>query len=410
MSRLLIFCLALGLSCLAAPERVERRAAQLRNVLQQADDAYYNQGDPILPDEVYDVLRKQYDELRKIHADLPAYDRVGAEVSGREQVVPHTRPMLSLKKAYCDADVEAFLSSCGRDSLFCVEPKIDGLTVVFRYRGGRLVQALTRGDGLSGMDVTAQIIAAGCMPIVLTNAPAVLEVRGEVFLSFVAFDALNVHRKQAGQEPLQSPRNSASGTLRIKNLSELARRNLSCRIFEVVECDPTPATHVNGLAMVSTFGVPVVQSRAVPASKVLQAVKELNRKRSGLSFPTDGIVIALNDRAAFDRMGTTARWPNGALARKYRAVPVETHLLDVEWTRGKNGRLTPVARFAPVEVDGATLEHASLHSWGHLQAMDLMIGDRILVIRAGGVIPEIVGRSSGRRSGDEEPIPAPPID
>ncbi len=410
MWKALLISLTLVATCLAAPERIEQRATRLRTVLQQADDAYYNRGEAILSDEAYDALREQYNELQRNYSDLPAYDHVGAAVSGDATPVPHSRPMLSLQKAYTDEEVEKFLSMCGPDAEFCLSPKIDGLTVVFRYLDGRMVQAVTRGDGKEGMDVTAQVMAAGCVPLVLTNAPKVLEVRGEAFVSYVAFDALNGRRTQDGQHPLKSPRNSAAGTLRMKDLPEVARRGLSCRIFEVVDSEPMPATQINGLAQISLYGLPVVECRMVPATEVLQVIEEINRQRSGLAYPTDGIVIKLNDRAAFERMGTTARWPKGALARKYRAVPVETRLLGVEWMRGEHGRLTPVARFEPVGLDGATLQRASLYSKDHLLALDLMIGDRIQVVRAGGAIPEIIGRCPGPRSGDETPIPAPPED
>ncbi len=395
------------LSCFATPEQVARQAAALRSVLQQADEAYYNAGDPIMSDAAYDALREQYEELRGDYPDLPDLFSVGADVPDMDSPVPHTRPMLSLKKAYSDQAVADFLKKCGTNETYCVEPKIDGLTVVLRYREGKLVRALTRGDGLSGMDVTPQIMATGCVPLVLTNAPAVLEVRGEVFMPFDAFETLNVRRRQAGQNPLKSPRNSAAGTLRMKDLSEVAQRGLACCIFDVVEIDFMPQTQINGLTLALGWGFPVVECHAVSGCEVVEQVNELNLKRAGLPFPTDGIVIRLNDCAAFQRMGMTARYPNGALARKYKSVPVETRLIGVEWTRGDTGRLTPVALFEPVDLNGATLERASLHSLDHLRALDLMIGDRIQVIRAGGTVPEIVGRCPGPRTGDEKPVPDP---
>lgn len=407
MFRWISLWLMVCLSGFAAPADVEQRAAHLRNVLQQADEAYYNRDEPIMGDEAYDALREQYEKLASDYPDLPARSQVGAEVPDSESRVTHTRPVLSLKKVYSDDAVERFLDECGRNNNFCVEPKIDGLTVVLRYRNGRLEQAITRGDGQSGMNVTAQIIASGCLPATLKNAPETLEVRGEVFMPFAAFTALNNERSQAGLEPLKSPRSSAAGTLRMKDLSEVSKRKLEIRIFEVIHVDPMPATHINGLALVMSCGLPVVESHAIPGSEVMWTLDELNRKRAEFPFPTDGIVIKLNDRAAYERMGATARYPHGALARKYRSVPAETRLLAVEWMRGETGRLTPVARFEPVEVDGATLQHASLHSFDHLRALDLMINDRIQVIRAGGAVPEIIGRCAGQRTGDELPIPDP---
>ncbi len=315
--------------------------------------------------------------------------------------------MLSLKKSDSDEEVEAFIASCGRDETYCVEPKVDGVSVVFRYRDGQLVQALTRGDGHTGKDVTAQIMAAGCVPMLLTNAPVVLEVRGEVFMPFAVFDAMNARRMENGNEPLKSPRNSTAGTLRMKDLPEVAERGLACRIFAVVDADPKPSSHIHGLAWLSGWGLPAIPCRAVPGSKVLEAIGAMNGQRAGLPYPTDGIVVRLDERSAYERMGSTARWPNGALARKYKPVSVESRLLAVEWTKGENGRLTPVACFEPVEVDGASLQRACLGSLEHLRALDLMIGDRIQVIRAGGSIPVILGRCPGSSTGEEKPIPDP---
>lgn len=407
----MVRCIAIGLlvcfSCFAAPVDVEQRAAHLRTVLRQADDAYYNRGEPIMADETYDVLREQYEQLVSDYPDLPALSKVGAAVAESRLRVDHTRPVLSLKKAYTNEEVEAFLEECGREHIYCVEPKIDGLTVVLRYRKGRLEQAITRGDGHSGMDVTAQIMVSDCVPTVLKEAPEVLEVRGEVFFTFAAFDALNVRRLAAGQEPLKSPRSGAAGTLRLLDLSEVAQRGIELRIFEMIVPDTEPTTHINALAKLWSRGLPTIESHAVPGSEVMRTLAELNKKRTAYPFPTDGVVIKLDDRALYENMGSTERFPRGALARKYRAVPVVTKLLSIEWRWGDTGRITPVAHFEPVVVDGATLQYASLHSLDHLRALDLMLNDRIQVIRAGGSVPEIIGLSPDPRTGEEIPIPDP---
>ncbi|MBN2685323.1 MAG: hypothetical protein JXR40_08585 [Pontiellaceae bacterium] len=407
MARWILCGLMLCCSCLAAPESVEQRATEMRTVLREADEAYYNRGEPIMADEAYDALRAQYQSLRTKYPDLPAYSFVGAAVSEKENPAVHTQPVLSLKKAYSDEEVAKFIEACGSDRIYCVEPKIDGLTVVLRYREGRLVQALTRGDGTTGSDVTAQVRASGAVPLALTNAPARLEVRGELYMPFTAFEALNDQRVAAGEAELKSPRNTAAGTLRMKDLSAIARRGLEYAVFEIVESEPMPTTHAEALALAQSCGLAPVPHQLITGSNAVSAVTLMNQRRSSLPYPTDGVVIRLNDRAEYEQMGATARWPNGALARKYKSVPVETHLLRVEWTTGATGRLTPVACFEPVTIDGAELKRASLHSLSHLRALDLMIGDRIQVIRSGGAVPEIVGRAPGPRSGDEQPIPDP---
>ena len=390
-----------------APPEVELRAAQMRSMLRQADEAYYQRAEPIMADVAYDALRAQYEQLRETYSELPEYSAVGAPEPEAESTVVHVCPVLSLKKAYTDTEVESFVAECGAEAKYCVEPKMDGVSVVLRYENGLLTQAATRGDGRTGRDITAQVSVSGAVPMQLTNAPALLVVRGELFMTFSDFDALNVQREQEGEPLLKSPRNTVAGTLRMKDLSCVMPRKLSFCAFEVCAADSVPMTHSGGLSQIATYGLPIVYCCQVSGSEVLSAIAEMNLRRADLPFPTDGIVVCLDSRAAYEQMGTTARWPNGALARKYKPVPVETRLLSVEWMQGATGRLTPVACFEPVNVDGAVLQRASLYNLEHLRALDLMMGDRILVVRSGGAIPTIIGRGPGSRSGDEKPIPDP---
>lgn len=404
--RMIIGCLFCW-SCLAAPKQVEQHAALLKVLLQQADAAYYNSGEPIMGNAAYDGLRLQYEKLRVDYPDLPGLTDVGTAPTTAGSKAPHTEPVLSLKKAYSDEEVLAFVEQCGRDTSYCIEPKLDGLTVVLRYHNGLLVQALTRGNGKSGNDVTAAVMASGCVPTQLLNAPEAIELRGEILMSLPAFHALNERRAKEGLAALKSPRNSAAGTLRLNDLAEVARRGLQVRIFEVIQIEPKAPTHTASMAQVSALGLPVVEHRTVSGADVLATMNELNDRRADSIFPTDGLVIKLDDIPEFERLGVTAKYPRGAIARKYREVPVETTLLRIEWTRGDSGRLTPVAHFDPVEVNGATLRRASLYSLNHLRALDLMLGDRIEVVRAGGSVPEIIGRSPSPRTGRERPVPDP---
>ncbi|MCC7300376.1 MAG: NAD-dependent DNA ligase LigA, partial [Verrucomicrobia bacterium] len=295
----------------------------------------------------------------------------------------------------------------GTNLFYCVEPKLDGLTVVLRYRNGFLTQALTRGDGKTGADITAAVLASGMVPAALTNAPAQLDVRGEALLPLPAFERLNRRRAENGEEPLKNPRNIASGTLALTDYAEIARRGLEFRCFELLTCDAMPATHTEALALLKKNGMPVVESATVRAMDVLAAVEKVNRRRAELPFATDGIVVKVNDLSVRDRLGATAHHPRSAVARKYEETPVQTRLLGVEWTRGVTGKRTPVARFEPVEIQGAIVQSASLYSLAHLRAMDLKIGDWIQVIRSGGTVPEITGVCKERRIGCEAVIPDP---
>jgi len=407
MRKLLVLFIAIHLSCIAAPPPVEKQAARLRTILRQADEAYYNKSQSLMSNAAYDTLREQYDRLMAKYPELAETPRIGAPTEESANRIAHSAPVLSLQKAYSDDAVTTFLRKCGTGTLFCIEPKIDGLSVVLRYRNGLLTQAATRGDGKTGTDVTAAILASGAVSSVLTNAPAILDVRGEAFLSFPAFEALNQRLSNDGQPLLKSPRNTAAGTLQLTDYSEIATRSLEIRIFELLETDAMPTTHSDALALIRSAGLPIIEHQTVPASNVLQTCSDLNRKRTLLPFPTDGLVIKVDDRAILQRLGATAHHPRGALARKYKELSVETRLLDIKWTRGKTGKLTPVAHFEPVNLRGATIQKATLHNLNHLRALDLKLGDWIRVTRAGGSVPEIIGLCPGRRTGSERPIRDP---
>ncbi len=405
--KLVAILLIVPLGCLASPSAVEQQARALQTILRQADEAYYNKHQSELCDAVYDSLRKRYAQLLVDYPELAVENPVGAPVGETERRVAHDAPVLSLDKVYSDKEIGLFLQQTGANLLYCVEPKIDGVSVVLRYRNGFLVQALTRGDGKTGVDITAAMLASGAVPLALTNAPARLDVRGEALLPLPAFEQLNRRRKEAGLEPLQNPRNIASGTLMLADYAEIASRALEFLCFELLATDSMPTTHTEALALLKKAGLPVVESRTVSAFGVIPAAKELTRRRAGNAFMTDGVVIKVNDFAVRDRLGTTTHHPRSAIARKYEETPVETRLLNVEWSRGESGKLTPVAIFEPIQIQGAKIQRATLHNLEYIRAMDLKIGDWIKVIRAGGTVPEITGICLERRTGQETPVPDP---
>ncbi|QHI68973.1 NAD-dependent DNA ligase [Tichowtungia aerotolerans] len=407
LRHVLFFLTMLYLACAAAPPAAEQQAQNLNAILRQADEAYYNKHESLMSDAAYDALREQYDRLITDYPELAKAPSVGAPPSSQDRIAHHS-PVLSLQKAYSGEFVSGFLETCGHQHLYCVEPKLDGLTIVLRYHDGLLTRALTRGDGTAGTDVTAAVLASGAVPSALNNAPSRLEVRGEAFLPLPAFEKLNKRRKTCGKPPLKSPRNTAAGTLQMNDYVEIARRGLQIRIFELLASDTEPSTHTEALRQINALGLPVIESRTVPAADVPASIDLLNEQRPSFPFLTDGIVIRIDDRSVFKQLGRTAHHPRGALARKYRETPKETRLLNVEWTRGESGRLTPVAVFEPVEIDGATIQRASLHNQNYLRAMNLMIGDQIRVIRAGGSVPEVVSCNLSARTGSESEIPDPP--
>lgn len=406
LRKLFLVFIFVRLICPAAPPESEQQIRALQTVLRQADDAYFNKHQPELTDAAYDALRNQYTQLTADYPELASGNPVGAPVdeSGR---IAHDAPVLSLEKVYSDEALLGFFRKTGTNLLYCVEPKLDGVSVVLRYRNGLLVQALTRGDGKTGLDVTPAVLASGAVPVALTDAPAKLDVRGEMILPLPAFEKLNRRRAESGQEPLTSPRNIASGTLLLADYAEVAKRGLEFQCFELLVADQLPATHTEALVLLTKYGLPVVESVPVQAAEVIAAVENMNRKRADFSFGTDGVVIKVDDLDIAWELGATAHHPRSAVARKYEETPVQTRLLNVEWSRGASGRLTPVAFFEPIEIQGAKIQRAMLHNLDYIRAMDLKIGDWINVIRSGGTVPEITGNLPERRTGTEKIIPGP---
>lgn len=396
-----------SLVSIAAPPEVEKQAGYLREILQQADAAYHNKHDSIMADAAYDALRAQYAQLFADYPELGAYRAVGAEPEEDSETIEHTRPVLSLQKAYDDEAVEKFIQKCGTNEHYRIEPKIDGLTVVLRYHNGLLNEAITRGDGKTGMDVTDALLASGCVPFKLNQNIQTLEVRGEIYIPHSAFEALNKRRLADGDKPLKSPRNTAAGTLRLDDYAEIARRGIEIQIFQCLETDKLPENHSESLTLVEQAGLPIIGGKTVTASEVITAIETMNQLRPNVPFDTDGLVIKVESHSVFENLGATSHHPRGAIARKYNEIPKSSRLLRVEWSTGETGKLTPVAYFEPIRFSGATVGSATLHNLEHLRALDLMIGDTIQVIRAGGSIPQIIGVEIDRRNGNESPILAP---
>lgn len=325
-------------SALAVPPAIQRQAAHLRIILKQADEAYHNKHESIMTDAAYDALCTRYAQLVSDYPELGENTAVGAKPEMVSETTEHTQPILSLAKAYDDSEVEKFLRKCGTNQLFRIEPKIDGLTVVLRYHSGLLTKAVTRGNGEVGMDVTKALIAAGCAPLRLEGSFKILEVRGEVYIPHAAFESLNARRVASGHKPLKSPRNTASGTLRLHDYAEISRRGLELKVFHLLKSDHLPETHSESLALLESAGLPIPRGKTVAASEVCATVEQMNRNRHNLPFNTDGLVIKVESRAVFEKLGATSHHPRGALARKYKETPLTSRLIRIEWSKGEIGR------------------------------------------------------------------------
>lgn len=402
-----------------------QRAAELRIELARHNRAYYEDDAPLIPDAEYDRL---FGELAALEADFPELQRPdsptqrvgGKPVEGFAPVV-HRVPMLSLNNGFADEDVEAFdrrVSDGLRDANapsgdlfgaqveYAAELKFDGLAIALRYEHGVLVQAATRGDGTTGEDVTANIRTIKKIPLSLNTdtPPEVLEVRGEVLMFRADFDKLNRAQEAAGEKVFVNPRNAAAGSLRQLDSKITAKRPLSFFAYGVGELVgvPMPETHSALLDWYVTLGIPVNDRREVVqgAAGLLAFYREVGEARPSLPYDIDGVVYKVNRRDEQDRLGFVSRAPRFALAHKFPAQEALTTLLDIEVQVGRTGAITPVARLAPVFVGGATVTNATLHNEDEIRRKDVMIGDTVIVRRAGDVIPEVVGSVLERRPAD----------
>ena len=402
-----------------------RRAAELRAELARHNRAYYEEDAPLIPDAEYDRLFAELVALETNHPELKRPDsptqRVGGKpVEGFAQVV-HRVPMLSLNNGFADEDVEAFdrrVSDGLRDGgaptgdlfgapvEYAAELKFDGLAIALRYERGVLVQAATRGDGTTGEEVTANIRTIKTIPLRLKtdNPPEVLEVRGEVLMFRADFDKLNRAQEAAGEKVFVNPRNAAAGSLRQLDSRITAKRPLSFFAYGVGELVgvPMPETHSALLDWYVTLGIPVNERREVVqgAQGLLAFYRAVGEARESLPYDIDGVVYKVNRRDEQDRLGFVSRAPRFALAHKFPAQEALTTLLDIEVQVGRTGAITPVARLAPVFVGGATVTNATLHNEDEIRRKDVMIGDTVIVRRAGDVIPEVVGSVLERRPDD----------
>lgn len=404
------------------------RVAWLREELDRHNYQYYVLDAPTIPDAEYDALFSELMALELEHPELQTPDsptqRVGGEPLSAFDSVRHRVPMLSLNNAFADEDVLNFDRRCaqglgrtapaaGEADLFSAadaveyacELKFDGLAMSLRYEDGRLVQAATRGDGETGEDVTVNVRTIKAIPLKLRGqAPAVLEVRGEVFMFRRDFDKLNARQAEAGEKTFVNPRNAAAGSLRQLDPRITARRPLSFFAYGLgelqgVERPPTHSAMLDGFA---ALGLPVCKDRAVVkgAQGLLDFYRDIGKRRDDLPYDIDGVVYKVNALAEQERLGFVSRAPRFALAHKFPAQEMTTVVEDIEVQVGRTGAITPVARLRPVFVGGVTVTNATLHNEDEIRRKDVHVGDTVIVRRAGDVIPEVVAVVAERRPAD----------
>lgn len=396
---------------------VKEQIEQLRRVLNEHNYNYYVLNSPTISDKEFDVMLRKLQDLEAAHPEF--YDpysptqRVGSDITQGFKQVVHERPMLSLGNSYSIEEVEDFLRRAqnglgGEKSEIVGELKFDGTSISLTYEHGRLVRAVTRGDGTQGDDVTNNIVTIRSIPLQLNpgNWPDKFEVRGEVLLPWANFEQLNRER-QFNEEPLfANPRNAAAGTLKLQKSSEVARRGLDAVFYFLLgESLPYP-DHYRNMKAVGEWGLKVS-----PQMTVLHSIDEVHRfitywdvERKKLPVATDGLVFKINDLAQQQELGFTAKSPRWAIAYKFAPERECTKLQSVSWEVGRTGVITPVANLSPVLLSGTIVKRASLHNADIIESLDIHTGDMLYVEKGGEIIPKIVGVNNKMRQSDAVPV------
>ena len=399
----------------------ERRIAERRRQLELHNHRYYVLAAPEISDQEYDRLYHELAELEQRFPDLATPDsptrRVGNDLLTGFVTRRHAVPMMSLDNTYNETELREFdRRACdllGVPALaYSVEPKIDGVSISLRYEHGRLVHALTRGNGTEGDDVTANVRTIAGVPLNLRtpHPPAVWEVRGEVYLARRRFLELNAERAAAEEAPFANARNAAAGTLKLFNPREVARRRLQAVFYGCGEISgATVSSQAELFAQLRDLGLPTptLTWQVAEIGGAWAGIQEVAEKRHALPYDTDGAVVKVNDFARRATLGATAKAPRWAIAYKFAAEKAVTRLRQVTVQVGRTGALTPVAELEPVSLAGSTISRATLHNFEELARKDIRTGDWVEIEKAGEVIPAVVRVLTERRTGDEQPVPRP---
>ena len=407
-------------------ENAKQQLTKLTNLIRQYNHEYYVLDQPSVPDAEYDRLMRELIAIETEHPELTAIDSPSQKVGGQAlkafTQVTHQLPMLSLDNVFSADEWQAFVKRIqdrlGSKQAFalCAEPKLDGLAVSLRYEQGVLVQAATRGDGTTGENITENIRTIKSIPLKLMgdSYPAILEVRGEVFMPKASFDKLNERAIAKDEKTFANPRNAAAGSLRQLDSKITAQRNLAFYAYGLGYVSDEGQTwlassHFQRLEQLKTVGMPMCPEVKflTNASECQAFYQDILNKRDDLSYEIDGTVLKVDDIALQEQLGFVARAPRWATAYKFPAQEEITLLEDVEFQVGRTGAITPVARLQPVFVGGVTVSNATLHNQDEINRLGLMVGDTVVIRRAGDVIPQVVSVVQDRRPEDAKVIEFP---
>lgn len=379
------------------------RAEELSAQIKYHNDLYYNKDNPEISDFEYDAMLRELEDIEAQYPQLITSDsptqKVGGQAGLKFSPVTHTVPMESLHDSFSYEELIDFDKRI-RDSFnnpsYVVEPKFDGLSVSVEYVNGVLSRASTRGDGIVGEDVTDNILTVKSLPHRLINAPEYLEVRGEVYMSFDSFLNLTKRQEENGEKTFKNPRNAAAGSLRQKDSKITAQRNLDIFVFNIQQIEGVELnTHSKSLDYLKSLGLPVSFYNLYNSiDEVIDEIENIGNRRGEYPFAIDGAVVKLNDFSMREVLGSTAKFPRWAEAYKYPPEEKETTLLSVEINVGRTGVLTPVGNFEPVLLAGTTVSRATLHNIDFINEKGICVGDKVIIRKAGEIIPEVVSVSA----------------
>lgn len=395
-----------------AAKRIETLSVELR----RHNHLYYNLSSPEISDREFDLLLKELQDLETAFPDLLSENspsqRVGGTISKDFKTVKHRYPMLSLSNSYSREEMQDFAERIQklieRPVKYVCELKFDGVALGLTYKDGNLVQAVTRGDGVQGDDVTANARTIRTIPLKIEGdgIPADFEVRGEVYLSHKAFDKLNTKREEEGEPLYANPRNTASGSLKMQDSAMVAERGLDCYLYSFLADDKLTGSHSGDLEKLSAWGFKVSDHYRVfdNMEDVFGYLDHWDVARHDLPFEIDGVVIKVDSLNDQDELGFTAKSPRWAIAYKFASEQAQTVLNEVTFQVGRTGAITPVANLEPVLLAGTTVKRASLHNADQIALLDLHIGDVVIVEKGGEIIPKIVGVNKEKRTAILSPV------
>jgi DNA ligase (NAD+) len=387
----------------------KQRIEELTKSLNQHNYNYYVLDKPTISDFEFDALLQELVLLENAHPDYVLPDsptkRVGGEITKNFKTVEHRYPMLSLGNTYSFEDLKDFderiKKLVTRDFSYICELKYDGVAIGLHYENGLLTQAVTRGDGIKGDDVTTNVKTIRTVPLKLNghNFPNDFEIRGEILMSYKSFESLNKSREEDGEEPFANPRNAASGSLKLQDSREVSKRKLDCFLYFLLGDEWTEKTHEERLNKAQTLGFNTGHDfkKCVNLDEVFDFINTWDEKRKKLPFDIDGIVIKVNEIELWETLGYTAKSPRWAISYKFKAERVETKLESVSYQVGRTGSITPVANLTPVKLAGTTVKRASLHNADIMEKLDLHEFDTVFVEKGGEIIPKIVGVNVAKR-------------